>query len=57
MRLVSIESNIANVILKICHTTDFKVCSNNMYFLQSYAKNEGWDAFKVCLKQEMKTPT
>lgn len=23
---------------------------------KSYAKNEGWEAFKVCLKQEMKTP-
>ncbi|XP_018911330.1 calcium uptake protein 3, mitochondrial isoform X2 [Bemisia tabaci] len=24
---------------------------------KSYAKNEGWDAFKSCLKQEIKTPT
>ncbi|XP_023719824.1 calcium uptake protein 3, mitochondrial isoform X3 [Cryptotermes secundus] len=23
---------------------------------KSYAKNEGWDAFKSCVKQEMKTP-
>jgi hypothetical protein len=23
---------------------------------QSYAKNEGWDAFKSCVKQEMKAP-
>ncbi|EEB17860.1 conserved hypothetical protein [Pediculus humanus corporis] len=23
---------------------------------KSYAKNEGWDAFKFCVKQEMKTP-
>ncbi|XP_044741034.1 calcium uptake protein 3, mitochondrial-like isoform X2 [Chrysoperla carnea] len=25
--------------------------------LKSYAKAEGWDAFKACVKQEMKTPT
>ncbi|XP_068082952.1 calcium uptake protein 3, mitochondrial [Anabrus simplex] len=24
---------------------------------KSYAKNEGWEAFKSCVKQEMKTPT
>ncbi|KAB0801321.1 hypothetical protein PPYR_05675 [Photinus pyralis] len=24
---------------------------------RSYAKNEGWDAFRNCLKQEMKSPT
>ncbi|KAG5881910.1 hypothetical protein JTB14_007107 [Gonioctena quinquepunctata] len=24
---------------------------------KSYAKNEGWEAFKTCIKQEMKTPT
>lgn len=24
---------------------------------KSYAKNEGWEAFKVCIKQEMKAPT
>ncbi|XP_018331846.1 calcium uptake protein 3, mitochondrial isoform X3 [Agrilus planipennis] len=24
---------------------------------KSYARNEGWEAFKHCLKQEMKTPT
>lgn len=24
---------------------------------QSYAKNEGWEAFKMCVKQEMKTPS
>ncbi|XP_018571317.1 calcium uptake protein 3, mitochondrial isoform X2 [Anoplophora glabripennis] len=24
---------------------------------KSYAKNEGWEAFKTCIKQEMKTPS
>jgi Ca2+-binding EF-hand superfamily protein len=24
---------------------------------KSYAKNEGWEAFKTCIKQEMKNPT
>lgn len=31
--------------------------NNDRFFFQSYAKNEGWDAFRQCLKQEMKTPT
>lgn len=35
----------------------FAVVLSTMLFFQSYAKNEGWEAFKMCIKQEMKTPS
>ena len=40
--------------IKLCYRVNCTYICH--IFLQSYAKSEGWDAFKSCIKQEMKTP-
>lgn len=33
-----------------------KISGPNNFLFQSQSKSEGWDAFKFCIKQEMKAP-